>query len=339
MIMGRIDHPETENALIQIAVHDKDPETRLVALNALAKLYPDENLWIFRTAVSDSNLAIHGTSRDHLLSIHDADAVGFFKLLTTNQNPYIRFSAATALIQMADKSGFPVIIDSIGNVNHYRSPHDSSQLLSEFLSEYTGMNFGWNTDAWKQWWIDQEIAFSLPEKIQARTSYMALIDTIMDQNPQFLLHTLDQLRKKYSKYYGFDRRLAPYVRAAAKTAFMEDSQAIAERLIDYSLEMNQADPESWALQSQILYKSKDMKGAVTALTEALRIEPDNSHYHKLQDVYQSSGSDHRINRRRNEFEIIETLSGSDDRFHVLHLVFITIPCRPARIAPFISSTQ
>ncbi len=290
LMMGRIDHPETESALIQIAVHDEDPGTRLVALNALANLYPQENLWIFRTAIGDSNLAIHRISRDHLLSINDTDSIGFFKLLTTDQNPYVRFSAATALIQMGQTSGIPVLIDAIGNVNHYRSPHDSTQLLSEFLSEYTGMNFGWNVAAWKQWWIDQEISFSLPEKLQARDSYLALIDTVMDQNPEFLLRSLDQLRKKYSKYYGFDRRLAPYVRAAAKTAFMEGSQTIAEKLIDYSLEMNQADPESWALQSQILFKSDDIEGAVTALTEALRIEPDNSHYHKLQDVYQGTGS-------------------------------------------------
>lgn len=289
-ILGNMNESMAETELLQTAIHDIDPGCRLAALNALTKISPQDNLWVFRTALGDPCPAIHWTARNHLLELNDVIAIGSLQLLTSNSNLFIRVSAATALIQLGDKSGFPILFDALEHVNRYRSPHDTAQPLSQFLSEYSGMNFEWDSTAWKNWWIESEASFSLRKTIDARSDYMHLYQSIMTLKPERLLRDIDQLRRKHGQYYGLDRRLAPYVRTSSKMAFMNGSQLLAERLIDYALEMDQADPESWALQSQILYKDDDIEGAVTALTEALRIEPANSHYRKLMDVYHNVGA-------------------------------------------------
>lgn len=286
-ILGNLDETTAENDLLQAAVNDPDPMCRQAALKALSCINPTEHLWAFRTALADPYLPIHWTARNHLIELNDHIAIGSLQLLTTNPNPQIRYSASTALIQLGDKSGFPVLIDVLDKIHRKRSPHDSMQPVSDFLGEYSGQNLDPDEMSLKRWWTEHGQEFDLAGSILARSDYLTLFDSIIELSPRQLLEAIDRLRTKHPQYSGIDRRLAPYVRAAAGKALMDGALDPAERLVDYAVEMNPGDAESWGLKSQVLYKKDDLEGAVAALTEASRIDPENSHYRKLQDVYDS----------------------------------------------------
>jgi hypothetical protein len=285
-LLGRLNGTSFEQEFARMAEYDAEPACRFAALNALAGISPPDHKYVFRKGLGDPHLAVHYAARDLIVTLDDPIAIGSLQLLTINPNPYVRVSSAMTLIQLGEKSGFPMLIDSLDAVPRHVSPFDSAVLLPEFLAEYSGVDHGWNREAWQQWWADNETGLSLRRTIPAREDYSEFLKTISGLTPVQTAHKLDQLRKKHPFYKGFDTRLAPYVLDSSQKAMTDNAMDLAGKLVDYLVVMNPENPETWSIQSQYLHRSNRTEDALIALEKALNKEPENAFYRRLKEIYE-----------------------------------------------------
>lgn len=285
-LLGRMNGTPFEQEFARMAEYDAEPACRLAALNALAGVSPIDHKFVFRKGLGDQHLAVHHAARNLIVTLDDPIAIGSLQLLTINPNPYVRVSSAMTLIQMGEKNGFPVLIDSMDTVPRNVSPFDSAVLLADFLAEYSGVDHGWNREAWQQWWTDNEAGLSLNRTRQAREEYSHFLETIPDMTPVQTARKLDQLRTKYPFYKGFDNRLAPFIRESSQKAMTDNAMDLAGKLVDYLIVMNPENPETWSTQSQYLHRSRRTEEALIVLEKALKKEPENAFYRRLKEIYE-----------------------------------------------------
>ncbi|MBN1297791.1 HEAT repeat domain-containing protein, partial [bacterium] len=290
--LGRmgITDAETERRLVELAQSDSDPANRQAALRALGTIQPEAYRELFRQALNDPALPVHLEGKRWIERMQDHQAVGLLQNLTTSPTHLIRLSAAETLIKLGDKSGFPVMIDTLETFPRRRSPYDTSMDVAAFLAEYSGQQLGWDADAWRSWWITAESGFDLRTTIDARIDYLHLIADTPAATPGQLLHAIDRLRKKHAEYRGLDRQLAPWVRVKAAEALAGKAVGTAVTLGHYATAMNPGDPECWSILSECLYANNDFSGANTAIVRALDIDSKNAHYRRLREIYKKAMS-------------------------------------------------
>lgn len=286
--LGHLRDTDAETPLSQMALNDPDPGNRKEALRALGQCDAGNTMEIFREALNDPSLPVHLEAKRWVEKERDTKSVGSLQLLASSDNPMIRLSAAETLIKLGVKSGFPVLIDALETVPHNPSTHDGGLRLPTFLAEYSGHNFGWDIETWRQWWIEAEAGFDLDKAIRARNDYLKVHYDISRMSPGVLLRKLNQLRAWYPDYMGLDRKLAPWVRVKAKIALDQNAIRTAEKLGEYTVAMAPDDPESWSVLSEIRYARKNFQGAHDAIIQALEMDPQNTQYRRLREIYRKA---------------------------------------------------
>lgn len=287
-IAGELNGVELEQKLANMALNDSNPGCRYAATKALAGKKDANVQAAFRKGLRDSHMAIHHLARDQVILQNDSIAIGSLQLLSLSHNPFVRVSSAIGLIKMGEKSGFPVLIDSLDTAPREVSPLDTVELVSEFMAEYSGVNYGWNKEAWQQWWASNEAGFSLERIQKARQDYLELLDMISTMSPVQVVKKLDQLRAKYPFYKGIDRRLSLFVQESSQTAMADEAWDVAGKLVDYLVVMNPDAADTWATQSQYLHRIKRTEEALNVLEKALNKEPENVFYERLKEIYQDT---------------------------------------------------
>lgn len=287
-IAGGIKSSKLERELAQMAVNDTKPGCRYVAMKALAVNTSPEYEVVFRKGLGDSHLAVHHAALDRVIHQNDLVAIGALQLLSLSQNPFVRVSSAIGLIQLGEKSGFPILIDSLEGVPREISPFDTAQDVSEFMAEYSGVDHGWNKGAWEQWWASNEADFSLIRCQKARQDYLEFYSLIATMPPIQVVNRLDQLRAKYPFYKGIDKRLSVFVQKASQIAMADKAWDSAGKLVDYLVDMNPDNPDTWVTLSQYLHWTKRTEEALTALEKALNKEPENALYGRLKEIYEDT---------------------------------------------------
>jgi predicted negative regulator of RcsB-dependent stress response len=286
-ILSTVVFDDIQYDLARMAANDPQPEARLTALNALAKHGGENFKSVFRKALGDSNPAVHYAARNTVLERDDPISIGSLQLLSVSPDIHKRISSGTALIKMGETSGVPAIINAMEHAPRHLSPHESGYLLADFLAEYTGVDFLWDTEQWSAWWQLNETVFSLDTMKQARLEYLSYLDEISNMSYSKILTTLDTLQTAYPNYSGLDRKLFPFLRDAAKSALEHQDLESAASLLDTGLAIRTDDAEIWAVKAQYLHSVQQTENALNAVKQALEIEPDNRSYLRLEEIYTS----------------------------------------------------
>jgi len=286
--LGRLRDADAFMPLTQMALNDPDPGNRKEALHALGTIDSDDAGDVFREALNDLSLPVHLEAKRWIEKNRDPKSVGTLQLLASSADAMIRLSAAETLIKLGEKSGFPVLIDSLETMPRTGDSRDGGLDLPAFLSEYSGHTFGWDVETWRQWWMEAEAGFDLDTAMKARNEYLKLQRSVGRETPGHLLRKLDRLRDKFPEYRGMDSRLAPWIRAKAAEALRQNASKTAEKLGDYAVAMDPGDPDAWSVLSEARYARNDYQGAHDAIVQALEMKSDNTHYRRLREIYRKA---------------------------------------------------
>lgn len=284
----RFKDPAAEMYLKHICQNDISASNRAAAIEALGLLTGDNTIETYRDCLTDSDLAVHLTARKWIELYKDKDSIGTLQVLTSVDDPEIRVSAAKALVVLGEKSGFPILIETLIKQLPVQSPYSESKPLLQFLREYSGKQFDNTAESWQQWWIKSEATFNLPKIQEARISYLEFLSGITEFSPEKSLKKLKKLRKNYPEYKGLDQMLAPWIRGKAKVSLGKKHISISTQIARLAVEMDEKDPDNWAVLSETLFAQQKTDEALNAIVESLEISPKNNHYRKLRDIYRKS---------------------------------------------------
>ncbi len=281
---------ETEGDLSGIKIIAKtDPDSlcRQAALRTLAKSEDSENDDIFLNALRDLDPGVFQTAAEIIAVRGDRRAVGMLQLQASSENLFRRRVTGKTLILLGDKSGFPVLIDTLkfcGNTSFRNLPCEDAV---RFLTEYTGAIPGVDVEAWQRWWIESEIGLDLSVLLEARLAYASLLEEVIDLSSKELLAELEKLQANYPDYRGFDDALSEVVYEAANTSFHDGRFQLALKLSIISVDMDPS-PLNHAVYAQALYAGGKLDKALEEINLAIAGDAQNQEFRKIRAVFNNA---------------------------------------------------
>lgn len=156
---------QADTVLTTIMLQDQSEENRAVAGRILATHISVELLPILHEGLkSDSECVRYSIAK----GLQDGKVPGVLKLVTAlfdDPSFYVRRAAAMTAISLHDKSGIPVLLDTLQNDTLDTGENYGNNLYNT-LAHYVGVNFGLNKEAWIQWWNQVKESFEFPVLVQ-----------------------------------------------------------------------------------------------------------------------------------------------------------------------------
>jgi hypothetical protein len=170
---------------------------------------------------------------------------------------YIRRAAGKALIRIGDKSGFPVLFNTLADRSVDNLCSRTPGSIPAFLMEFSGVNFGFDVDAWKQWWSVAESSLDLPRNKSARKKYGDLIKRINRLKAGQTVNILKTLQLEFPEYSGFDQYLAEplYRKSRSLVTSHPESIQTAVKLLEFVVKMDTKSPEYPLFLMELLVSS------------------------------------------------------------------------------------
>ncbi len=152
-------------------LEDRDWRVRRRAAIALAGLEaPDSFAALARILRRDRSHQVRGQAAGALGAVGDEDAVPLLKRALQDRSKFVRCRAARALLAgFDDKAGLYALIDLLDWKN--RPMRD--QLVTGFLTDYTGISLPADRKTWKEWWSTASKSFDT-------ASHSATYETLKD---------------------------------------------------------------------------------------------------------------------------------------------------------------
>jgi tetratricopeptide (TPR) repeat protein len=291
-LTGLFEDADARKELCSMVEHDTDPGCRRQAIKALLKLpAPDKCSVTFREALRDPEVSVVTAAAEAVGLIRDRRSVGILQLLASNGNIYLHRAAGKALIRIGDKSGFPVLIDTLSYPCEDHSSQHQITTLVDFLASFAGVHFGFDQSAWKDWWSRSEMDLNLEKNIEARRAYLKIVKKADKMMPSSLAQALERLRRTFPDYAGYDRALADIVCDRAHT-LLKQKPTLALRLARLAYNMN-PDLSRRIVLINALAASGDTDGALEHINIALENNPSNETLRQLRNQLMKRSQAHR----------------------------------------------
>ncbi len=190
--------------------HDKEAVCRWMAVNALADIASSSSFPVIREALRDPSKLVQYAAISSLAKYEAQGVIRLLEMLMATDEMYIQRIAAKSLIELGEITGIPVLIHSL----QFRSAENCSDcgtdVLYEFLRNYTGLSLPNNQDDWQIWWQDRSSDFDLKGSIRSYKKFKELFDKRNELNLQVLFKSFRTYKEENPEYSGMDSMYAEH---------------------------------------------------------------------------------------------------------------------------------
>ena len=145
-LVGTFWTPDATPILTKIMMEDPSEEIRYYAALSLALNAP--SAW----TGSDSIVVRYALARG-LQESKDPIALSIVTPLFNDESFYVRRAAGLTALSLGDKKGVPVVLETLQYETLDTTDNYGDNIFKQ-LSNYLGVDFGLNKDAWIEWWSD-----------------------------------------------------------------------------------------------------------------------------------------------------------------------------------------
>ncbi len=279
--VGRLRDRQSIAMLEDIANDDSDARCRAEAIGALGVLAPEEHLRLFLDKLEDPEDIVQYTCLHALGSTGRGDAIATLQLWTSSEDLHFRRCAARSLVQLGEKTGLPVLIDSLRFLSLDNSMY-SSDNLALFLMQYTNVDFGFDQASWEKWWLDSERSLQLAPLIRSRTAYVSLLDQLPTLTSLQIQENLTQLRQQYPGYRGCDIVLSEALQEQATIRVVDPAFGATDAIpcIRLAIELDDI-PKFHQTLIEIIAGTGNLQQALTEINASMKIHPRSEELFKL----------------------------------------------------------
>lgn len=155
--------PNAGPMLLQAMQVDPSEENRATAARALAKLSTPSSLPFLLPGLRSDSEMVRFSIAKGLLDTPNSETLIYLTPLYSDTSFYVRRAAALTGISLKDKNAIPVLLETF-QYSTLDTEDNYGDNIFNSLSQYVGVNFGLDKNAWIEWWEKNQNSFEFPEK-------------------------------------------------------------------------------------------------------------------------------------------------------------------------------
>lgn len=161
-LVGTFWTPQVAPLMKQLMLEDKSEDIRYLAALALAlHLSPETTDSLRQGTKSNSELVRYAIAKG-LQESPNPLALGLVTSLFSDPSFYVRRAAGLTAISLGDKNGIPIVLDTLQYETLDTEENYGNNIYKQ-LSNYLGVDFGLDKQAWISWWSKEKDTFQYPK--------------------------------------------------------------------------------------------------------------------------------------------------------------------------------
>lgn len=285
--IGELHDTAAIDRLVEISHNDIDSRCRQEAIHSLSVLAPKEYTRLFIEKLEDPNDGVQYACLNALGKTGAREAVATLQLWASSEDLHFRRSAAKSLVQLGEKTGLPVLIDSLRSISLDNSTYQTDN-LPVFLMQHTNVDYGFDLPSWEKWWQESERTINLPSLLQSRSAYLQLIANLDEMSSESIDNQITELHAQFPGYHGCDTTLAEALNYIASDREFDSNYGSIDAIRCVRLAIRLDDiPQYHVKLIEMIAGTGNLPQALIEINSSLKIHPRNEDLFKLRLQIQS----------------------------------------------------